>query len=353
MTIQPLSRIAVIAPNWLGDAVMSLPLVGMLRRAEHVHLTMMCPPYTARVYYGIDGIDELIVFPNKGLTRGLRWRSRMLRRLRPAAVIVLPPSVSSAMAPFVARVPYRIGYGTDGRKYMLSSAVSSSRLRKEHLSQSYMQLAAQTLTCVGSAAGPNNPNCVTPQLTVFPNERSSLAAKLRERNAPLADFYLMVPGATYGNAKTWPRENFRDTARHLAQSMPVVLAGGSAEREVCTDIASSIPGVYNMSGETSLGEFFALVEAASVLIANDSGAAHVAGSLATAAVVIFGSTSPLWTAPLGEQVTVVRDPTLCSPCYLKRCPTRLECFAGIRPERIVEHALELTKKGVDILPGGR
>ena len=132
----------------------------------------------------------------------------------------------------------------------------------------------------------------------------------------------------------------------------MVLAGGSAERNVCADIASCADGIHDMSGATSLGEFFALVEAADLLIVNDSGAAHVAGSLATPAVVIFGSTSPLWTAPLGEQTAVVRHPTLCSPCYLKTCPTNLECFAGIRPSHIVERALGLVKKEFDIHPGG-
>jgi heptosyltransferase-2 len=140
--------------------------------------------------------------------------------------------------------------------------------------------------------------------------------------------------------------------------MPVVLGGGAAEQEVCAGIASGAGGIHDMSGETSLGEFFALVEAASVLVANDSGAAHVAGALATPAVIIFGSTSPRWTGPLGERIAIVRNPTLCSPCYLKQCPTNLECFAGIHPEQVVETALRLAgknpaKKGVDILPGGR
>jgi heptosyltransferase-2 len=349
MTFQTSSRIVVIAPNWLGDAVMSLPLVGMLRRSKQVHLTMMCPRYTARTYWGIDGVDEILVFPNEGFTRGLRWRSRILRQLRPAVVIVLPPSFSSAMAPFAARIPFRVGYATDGRRCLLNHAISPVRLRTEHLSQSYMYLGTRALARIDTSADSTG---TAPKLTVCPNDRESLKVKLRDRNAPLMDFCLMVPGATYGSAKTWPQEYFRETAHRLSQSMPIVLAGGRAERSVCADIVSSSDEIFDMSGETSLGEFFALVESADLLIANDSGAAHVAGSLATPAIVIFGSTSPLWTAPLGEQAVVVRHPTLCSPCYLKQCPTNQECFTHVRPSLIVEQALELMKKGVDILPGG-
>ena len=236
---------------------------------------------------------------------------------------------------------------------MLNHALSPARLRKEHLSQSYIHLGTRALACIGAAADSDGTAAGTaPTLTVCADERESLKVKLREKNAPLTNFCLMVPGATYGSAKTWLQENFRETARRLSQSLPVVLAGGKAERNVCADIASCAEGIHDMSGETSLGEFFALVETADLLIANDSGAAHVAGSLATPAVVIFGSTSPLWTAPLGERAEVVRHPTLCPPCYLKRCPTNLECFAGIQPGDIVERALGLMKKEVDNLPGG-
>jgi heptosyltransferase-2 len=151
MTHHPSTRIAVIAPNWLGDAVMCLPLIGMLRRAERVQLSVMCPPYTARVYAGIDGIDELIVFSKRGFTRGLNRRSRILRRLRPEAVIVLPPSFSSAMSTAAARIPLRVGYATDGRRTLLNCTVPDTRLREEHLSQSYMHLGTHALACIGAA----------------------------------------------------------------------------------------------------------------------------------------------------------------------------------------------------------
>jgi heptosyltransferase-2 len=376
MIHHPPSRITIIAPNWLGDAVMSLPLIGMLRRAKRVRLSVMCPPYTARVYAGIGGIDELIVFSKQGLSRGLLRRSRILRRLRPRAVIVLPPSFSSALSAAAAGIPLRFGYATDGRRPLLNRALPAGRLREEHLSRSYTRLGAHALACIGAshdgagniaADGEESPGDTTngahrdeetAALTVFPAERASLAAKLGEMGAPLEGFCLVVPGATYGNAKTWPEESFREAAQLIARTMPVVLAGGAAEREVCAGIASGSEEIHNMSGETSLGEFFALVEAAGVLVANDSGAAHVAGSLATPGVIIFGSTSPRWTAPPGGRTTIVRKQTLCSPCFLKNCPTNLECFAGIHPEHIADQALCLAgknpaKKGVDILPGGR
>ena len=98
---------------------------------------MLAPSYTARVFAGIDGVDELIVYSRRHRSRGLGWQRRLLRRLRPAAAIVLPPSFSSALPAFMARVPVRAGYRTDGRNFLLSEALPAGGIRAEHVSDNY------------------------------------------------------------------------------------------------------------------------------------------------------------------------------------------------------------------------
>jgi heptosyltransferase-2 len=143
----------------------------------------------------------------------------------------------------------------------------------------------------------------------------------------------------YGPTKYWPSAKYRKLVRKLCAEVPVVLAGGGGEVDLCDEIAGDVPGVFNLAGATSLGELFALLEGARVVVANDSGAPHAAASLGTPVVVIFGSTSPVWTRPLGEQVRVVREPVHCSPCFLQECPTRLECYEGIEVEHVYAEAL--------------
>ena len=118
---------------------------------------------------------------------------------------------------------------------------------------------------------------------------------------------------------------------------------------MCAEIAKGIPRAHNLAGVTGLGEFFALLEGARLVVANDSGAPHVAASLGVPVVVIFGSTSPTWTAPLGSgsAVEVVRDPVKCSPCFLKACPTKLECYEGISPEMVLGAIQTALKKSVE------
>jgi heptosyltransferase-2 len=104
--------------------------------------------------------------------------------------------------------------------------------------------------------------------------------------------------------------------------------------------------VHNAAGATSLGGFFALAAGARVVVANDSGSPHVAAALGVPTVVLFGSTSPQWTRPLGERVTVLRHPVHCAPCFRRDCPTELECFAGIPVAEVAAAARAAGKKGV-------
>ncbi len=342
-------KVVVTAPNWLGDAVMSLPLIGMLSAGERVRVSVLAPQYTARAYWGVDGVEELLVYSRSRISRRLLARARIFRRLGASASVLLSPSFSSAIPPFLAHVPIRAGYPTDGRRVLLNLPVPADGLRDEHLSLNYLRLGRRTLRRMGIEEGER---FSAPRIRVFSNERESIEKRLAERGAPRGGFCLVVPGAMYGPAKSWPERAFREAVRKLARQMPVVLGGSAGEGQRCARIASGVAGVWDLCGATTMGEFFALIERANVLLANDSGAAHVAGSLKTPAVVVFGSTSPRWTAPLGDAVAIAREPVPCSPCFLKKCPTRLECFEGVTPEVVCEHVMRMKKWVDNPTPGG-
>jgi heptosyltransferase-2 len=325
-------KIALVAPNWLGDAVMSLPLVGMLAAVEAVSLAVVAPEATARTYAGLDGIDELVTLPKRGPSRGIASRRKYLRRVRPDAAVLLPPSLSSAVAPWLARVPVRVGYRADGRGPILTDAVSLDGSRNEHLTRNYLRLGEQALRRVGLE---KPESYATPSVRVTSEDRDRFARLAESRNVP-RKYAVVVPGATYGPAKSWPWQRYRTVAHELSKSVTVLLAGASGERGMCARIVEGAPrGLVNMAGETTLGEFLALLSGAAVVVANDSGSPHLAASLGTPVVVLFGSTSPVWTSPQGPSVDVVRHPVVCSPCFRKTCPTQLECFDGISTEDVL------------------
>jgi heptosyltransferase-2 len=334
------------APTWLGDAVMSLPLLGFLGAATGVRVTVLARSYAARVYWGLDNVAELIVPPGGGRIRRILGLRGMLRRTGADGAVILAPSFSGALGVFVAGTPVRVGFRSEGRGPLLTHSLAGGGLRDEHLYQNYMRLGRLLLNALRLPA-PDGFD--TPTVKVFENERERLAGVLDNAGLRFGEYVVAVPGATFGPTKSWPLEKYQRLIDMITTEIPVVLGGSRAERAMCEEIAKDIPRAHNLAGETGLGEFMALLEGARLVVANDSGAPHVAASLGVPVVVIFGSTSPTWTAPLGQGsvVEVVRVPVECAPCFLKTCPTQLECYAGISEEMVLEAIRSALKKTIE------
>lgn len=326
-------RLVVVAPNWLGDAVMSLAAVACAAREPGWAIAVAASPYTARVYWGVDGVDEIHVDGAGGRGTRIRGRVRSLRAYGADAVVVFPPSFSSAVPAWLARVRTRVGFAGDGRRALLSAAVAPPA-RTTHLSASYVELVKHALK-TDARAEPGSTAAGAVRLSVAPQERASAAALLSQQGIRSGPYAVVVPGAAFGPAKSWPWERYRRVCEDLSRDTTVVLAGSGADRAVCDRVRDGLPGVANLAGRTTLGEFFALIEGASVVLANDSGAPHAAASLGVPVTVLFGSTSPEWTAPLGDRVDVVQHKVHCNPCFRRTCPTQLECFAGIEAADVI------------------
>lgn len=331
-------RIAIIAPNWLGDAVMSLEAIAELTGRR---VSVLAAPYVARVYAGIPGVDELVVDRPGGRIRRMLSRARWLDATDPDAVLVLPPSFSAALTSLLGGVPRRIGYRGDLRDALLGEALPSDGLREEHLTESYRRLARR-------ATGAGAPSSsAAPTLRVEERDRVEAASVLAAAGVPAGPYAVVVPGAAYGPAKTWPEARFDSLCAQLSRDLPVVLTGGAGDMDVCRRLASARGGVFSVAGESSLGGFFAVLEGAAVVIANDSGAPHASASLGRPTIALFGSTSPVWTAPRGERVEVIRHPVHCSPCFRRTCPTQLECFNGIDPAQVLAAARSMLAIAAD------
>jgi heptosyltransferase-2 len=324
-------RIAAIVPNWLGDAVMCLPAIRRLADAPGVALSVLTGAYTARVFMQQPGVHDLWIDAPSGRLARIRRRTSALRAARTDVAVVFPPSFSSALPAFLAAVSRRVGYRADGRGALLTHPLDSPG-RDVHLIRSYHELAGVALRGAGldvAATGVAAP----PALHVTDAERGALREQL---GMLVRDGYaVVVPGAAFGPAKSWPEERYRSLCAMLSRDIHVVLAGSGKDAPLCERVARDLPGVHSLAGKTSLGGLFALIEGARLVIANDSGAPHAASALGVPVIVLFGSTSPAWTAPVGPLVRVVQHKVHCNPCFRRTCPTQLECFNGIAVEDVL------------------
>ena len=327
----PALRSLVIAPQWIGDAVMAEPLLRRLQaRGEQV--TVGALPWVAPVLRAMPAVAEVIEFPFKH--GGLQWR---VRRHLAAQVegrfdiaYVLPNSIKSALLPFLARIPKRVGYLGEARVGLLTHRLKNPpKDQRPPMVQWYSRLSGE--------AGVEMDR---PQLQLdAARVDDSLTALGLQRGA----YWVFAPGAEYGAAKRWPVQRFGELAALANQ--PVVLLGSAKEAELCAAIALSAPGhCLDLCGRTTLAQALELISAARSMVSNDSGLMHVAAALGIDQVALFGSSSPLHTPPLNERAKVLwlkddpayQPPLDCAPCFERECPLgHTRCLNDIAAQRVL------------------
>ena len=329
-----MGNVLVIAPQWIGDAVMTEPLLRRLQgRGERI--TVGALPWVAPVYRAMPTVAEVIEFPFAHGGLQLRARRTMAKQLqgRFDAAYVLPNSLKSALLPFWAGIPKRIGYLGEARVGLLTHRLKNPK-NKPPMVAFYSALSGEA-------------NLATdrPQLTIAPEEVASTLAQL---GLLRAGYIVFAPGAEYGPAKRWPVERFSELAGQL--TLPVVVLGAGKEAALCDEIAMAVNATQagkciNLAGKTSLLQALCLIAASRITVSNDSGLMHVAAAFGVPQVAIFGSSSPLHTPPLNDRAQVLwlkADPDYlppldCAPCFERHCPLgHTRCLGDISAQRVLE-----------------
>lgn len=313
------ARILVVAPNWIGDAVMAQPLLARLREAlPQASIDVLAPAWVAPVARRMAEVSGVIEtsFEHGPLALRERWRlGRTLKALRYDQAIVLPNSWKSALAPFFADIGIRSGYVGESR-YGLLNLLYRKAPGREAMAAHYARLAARP---GAELALP------LPEPRLAANEKA--AERVRARFGLPARYVALCPGAEYGPAKRWPY--FAELAERLA--LPAVLLGSPKEREQCASIRGR-----NLAGETTLDEAIDLLAGAQYVVSNDSGLMHVAAALGRPQVALFGSSSPRHTPPLSQKARVLWLALECSPCYARECPLgHFRCMRELTVERVL------------------
>ncbi len=164
-------------------------------------------------------------------------------------------------------------------------------------------------------------------------DRSAVAQLLGD-DRPYA---VLLPGTNWAT-KRWPGKHFAALVEPLKQrfGLRTVLAGSKAEIELAAQVGGDS---LNLAGQTTLRQLVALLEKASVVIANDSGPMHIASALNRPLVTMFGPTNPVRTGPYKRLDTVVHLEIICSPCYSRNC-WHNSCMKWLAPELVLHQVAD-------------
>ncbi len=334
-------KILIRSVNWIGDAVMTTPAIRVIREQfPHAEITVLANPMVSQLFLHHPGIDSIITFDRQGKHHGVAGRLRLAAELRKQSfdlAIILPNSFDSALVPWLAGIPARIGKCSDGRTLLLSGRYNAPKgVPPCHEVEYYLNLM-QFFGITGER---------TPlHLSITAEEESRASALLAENGVQTGDFVLGInPGASYGSAKRWYPDRFAQVARHLAEqwSAKIIIFGGPGETTISADIESRLEGTaVNVAGKTSVRELMALIKRCNFFITNDSGPMHIAAAFDVPLVAIFGSTDHTGTSPYGSKAAVVRKDVECAPCKLRECPIDHRCMTGVTVEDVVRESAAL------------
>ena len=367
-------KIVVRGVNWLGDAVMTTPALQRLREAKpDANITIVTPFKLADLWKHHPCVDDVIaITPEENVFkvgRRLRWGNF-------DTALVLPNSPRSAIEMWLGKIPQRIGYARPWRNLFLTRAIppraGEIKMHKRTPSEVQKLIASNTanrsaipssahhihqyLHLVAEAFGAN-PQPVPPRLEVTDSEISAVRRQYQLHEN--INWLGINPGAEYGPAKRWPKENFAAVVREIAAQpgWGIAFFGGKADVPLISEILQKVteatnnwpqqPQIMNLAGKTPLRELCVALKICRAVVTNDTGPMHVAAAVGTPVVVPFGSTSPEMTGPglPGDQQRhrFIQSTAPCSPCFLRECPIDFRCMKEISWMQVVENVFKTTQ----------
>ena len=332
------SRILVFQTAFLGDVILTLPLVQIIHREfPAAEIDVVTTPAAVGILRNHPAVHRTISYDKRGTQRGVRgmWSLASELRGRKYDIALVPHrSFRSAVVTAVAGVPVRVAFATSAGRFLFTDLVPyNNHVHEVDRNLSFLKVFGIAL------AGKELPS-------LYPSEED--VAKVTTflfvnhigKEEPLI---AVAPGSVW-NTKRWPAERFAGLVRMLVRGgKKVVLVGGGEDERLCREIAESAggSGINVAAGKLSILQSAELIRRCRFIVTNDSAPMHLAVAMRTPVVAIFGATVPAFGfAPYGERDIVVETEGLtCRPCSIHggdKCPIgTFECMWKISPETVL------------------
>ncbi len=318
--------------RFIGDTVLTVPFLRNLRAAfPDARIDLMLEPFSGQVIEGCPYVDRVIPFElktihtysernDRGKIAAYLHYLKMIRRERYDAVFVLKRSLSSALLPWAARVPRRIGFATEHRGLLLTDRVPYRH--DQHEVQNFLDCLRVLDIPVGST-----------DLELWPRteDQQAVSARFKDAGWGAGDIKVIIHPAASLPAKQWPLDRFAEVMRSLQERYPVrfVYTGAKGDSPLYEEIERRGPfGGMNLCGTASLRENVAVYKACDVFFGVDSGPMHMAAAAGTPVVALFGPTDERKWGPWGKGHDVITKRLSCHPCKPHKCDVN-ECMRQI------------------------
>lgn len=298
----------VVGPSWVGDMLMSQSLYRRMKlQNPERRIDVLAPDWCRAVLSRMPEIDNAIAMPvgHGSLQLGVRRElATELKKNGYHQAFVLPNSLKSALVPWLAGIPRRIGWRGEMRYGLLNDLRVLDKQAFPLMVQRYAALAEVPLESADQL-----PPILNPKLRIDSDGQQQALAQF---NLATDNAVAFCPGAEFGPAKRWPDYHYAALAAKLiAEGKQVWIFGSKKDHPVGEQIRQQLSPTeqaqcINLAGETSLEQAIDLLALAEVAVSNDSGLMHMAAAVGTPLVALYGPTSPEHTPPLSDKAEVIR-----------------------------------------------
>jgi heptosyltransferase-2 len=343
-------RCLVIQTAFLGDVILTLPLLRILKEHPRVSWTaVLTSPPGPELLESQRVADEIITYDKRGEARGPRSLLAVvgaLRALRLDAALIPHRSFRSALIAWLAGVPVRVGFDESGGRFLLNRTVRYGARAHE----------VERVAGLAEGIGIEPPaDGVSFELETPEGAEEELSKQLERRGVGPGDRLVVVAPGSRWATKRWPGRKFAAAGDALAERLgaTVALVGSAQDAAECSEVEARMASrAVNLCGVLSLGQTVALAGRAALLLSNDSAAAHIGAGAGAPVVTVFGPTVPAQGfAPYSDRARVVGADIPCRPCGShggERCRRGdLACMEAVSVDDIVAAADELLSE-----PGG-
>ena len=320
----------------IGDVLLATPCMRALR-SKYAQVAALTAPAQAPVLSGNPDLDQVLL-ADVGFGE---LRARIARERFDAAIVTWA-TPQTALLPFVAGIPVRVGQARRPYSFLFTKRVTVRSELGDHSTHWTQVLLdyARALDCEGTQT--------VPTFVVPPGAQARVDALLSAGNVARPYLVLHPTRGIAASRARWPVESLAALGRALqnAFNMPLVVTGSALDRDVTGAVASAA-GALSLAGRTTIGEFGALAAGAHVVVAMDSGPMHVAAAVGAPTVGIFAlqSDEPQRWAPLGARVAVVRGTYPCPPWHRKETCPDFACIRELPVMTVVQAARDLLDSG--------
>jgi len=327
-------KILILKPSSLGDVVLALPVLRLLRQhLPQAEIYWWIETTFAPLLEGDPDLNGLVHFNRREWKSPLNWAEpvRSVRSVRGQHfdwVIDLQALARSAAFGWFANGDLFIGLD-DSREWASGFYdIAVRRPASRHAADWYLEV----LPVLGVPVHQN--------FTWLP-PRPTIARQIEHKWPAGAHRWIALqPGARW-MTKRWPAEHFAALVREFSRAhaeFRFVILGSKADEELGRTVSSGNPNAcLDLTGKTSLVEMIEWIRACELMVTNDTGPMHVATALGKPLVALLGPTNPMHTGPYRRPHDILQLDLPCVPCRSERCTNirDLECLRAILPEKVI------------------